>query len=370
MRKLVSVGAALAAFASASPVEAQVADYYRGTVVNAQLRDRPATLEFSVFERSDSTTTGWLKVGPPLGGSGIAAVLEQDLDSLYLYSTSQTGDTIVWASATRTGSIGGSYWINGGPYTGQGGTWQLEPQPRIPVATLVLAALFIAVSVLLMIYAVAVYSCDRWWKWQEGRPVRITDAQLRDWRSIGGWLAWIVVTSCILVVYMLARVTEIGDSFGSTWMLGAVIPSIKPVLLIESAAHLLQVLGVGLGVVLIIRRSALAPPYWIALLVAMACYAVYDLGATEAFRLRFNNVFGAEASAEFAREAQEAVTQNTRMVLSAAIWSLYWLRSRRVRVAFAPSMARFDNTAPSPAVRVEFAALRSSQQVPEDVNDS
>src|SRR2546421_10801090 len=129
---------------TASSLGGQLADYYRGTVVNGQLRNRPATLEFSILQRNDSQTVGWLQIGPPLGGTGLASAVPKDLDSLYLISVSQTGDTIVWASDTRTGRIGGRYWIRGGPYTGQGGTWRLEPRPRGPVATLVLTPLFSA----------------------------------------------------------------------------------------------------------------------------------------------------------------------------------------------------------------------------------
>src|SRR5689334_17188844 len=104
-----------------APVPAQVVDYYRGTVVNSQSRDKPATLELSVFQRSDTTTTGWLKIGRPLEGTGLTAVLLNHPDSLYLVSYSEAGDTIVWGSATRSGTIGGSYWITGGRSSGQGG---------------------------------------------------------------------------------------------------------------------------------------------------------------------------------------------------------------------------------------------------------
>jgi hypothetical protein len=101
MRNLISLGLGLSTVMVASPVRAQLAAYYRGTVVNAQLRDRPATLEFSIFEQSDSQTAGWLRIGPPLGGTGVAYAVLKDLDSLYLVSVSKAGDTIVWVELSE-----------------------------------------------------------------------------------------------------------------------------------------------------------------------------------------------------------------------------------------------------------------------------
>ena len=356
MRNRVLLGISLAAVTVAAPVRAQLADYYRGTVVNGQLRDRPATLEFSIFPRSDSQTSGWLGIGRPLGGSGLASVVARGLDSLYLVSVSQTGDTIVWASETRTGTIGGRYWIRGGPYVGQGGTWRLAPHRRLPVATLVLTALFMAVAALLVVYAVGVYSCERWWRWQEARPMEgITEVQLRAWRSIGGWLAWIVVTNSILVLYLLARGNEIGEWLGPSWMFGAALPEMRPVLLVEAAAHLFQILGVSLGLLLIIRRSPIAPPYWVALLLTMAGYAMYDLLAVANMLPSIGHTFGSEASSAFLRRTQTARDQNTRLIFFAAIWSLYWLRSRRVRLRFSPNRATVLHTATPPSLGDESA---------------
>src|SRR3954469_21691201 len=63
---------------------AQTADLYRGTVVNSGLRNRPATLELAIVNRTDTLTTGWLAIGSPLGGSGFTVLVPRDLDSLYL----------------------------------------------------------------------------------------------------------------------------------------------------------------------------------------------------------------------------------------------------------------------------------------------
>ena len=76
----------------AAPLGAQAADYYRGTVVNAASTNRPATLELIVFQRSDSQTVGWMKVGTPLRGSGVTSGVARDLDSLYLVSNTAALD--------------------------------------------------------------------------------------------------------------------------------------------------------------------------------------------------------------------------------------------------------------------------------------
>lgn len=343
-----------------SPTSAQVADYYRGSVVNSSLRNQPATLEFSVFARSDTATTGWLRIGPPLGGTGLTAVALSDVDSLYLVTYSLDGDTIVWASATRFGTIGGDYWIAGGRYSGQGGTWRLEPQARPSLSTLALSALFIAVAALLAVSTVAVYSCDRWWRWREAVPlIGVSDAQMRDWSSVGGWLAWIVFGNSVLMLYLLVTLGEIRDGLGGTWMLGAALDGMRPVLLIESAGHMIQILGVGTGLILIFRRSPLAPPYWVGLLTVMSGYAMYDINATSALLPSFRSVFGAEAASEFTREASQAQGRNFRVILNAAIWSLYWIRSRRVRLVFSPSRqgAISREIASPPAVPTESSYI-------------
>src|SRR5579885_2054757 len=107
--------------ALAGRATSQVADYYRGTVINSELSGNPAVLEFVVLSRTDSATTGYLKVGKPLSGSGFSAAVPRDLDSLYLITITTAGDTIVWASPTRNGIICGQYWIKGAQFGGQGG---------------------------------------------------------------------------------------------------------------------------------------------------------------------------------------------------------------------------------------------------------
>jgi hypothetical protein len=359
MRAIAIVGFVMVA--SGSPLGSQTPVYYRGTAVNSRLRESPATLELSIFQHNDSQTVGWLKIGPPLKGSGVASVLTTEADSLYLYSVSNTGDTIVWGSATRTGSIGGRYWIRGGKYAGQGGKWRLEPAPHLPVVTLVLIAAFIAMAVWLAMAGAAVLGCDRWWKWQQARVrVNVTTAQARQWSSIGGWLGWIVVSGSILVLYLLGTAPGVSHSLRTTWMLGSALPHMRPTLLLETAAHAFQILGLALGVVLILRRSAVAPLYWTLLLVIMAVYAVYDIAAVQVWLPEFRSLFGPDAAATFEREGRKAQAQNTRLVASATVWSWYWIRSRRVRLVFAPFATTPSDAGAQPNPAPEIAPAPSA----------
>lgn len=337
----------------------QIADYYRGTVANAQAPSQSSTLELSIFRRTDTSTVGWLKVGTPQRGTGVAGVVYQDHDSLYLVSTSKEGDTTVWASETRTGAIGGHFWVSGGPHEGASGRWRLTPRARISSSTLAAISLVMSLAVLSILYLGAVYLSDRWWAWREARPMAgVSDAQRREWSAIGGWLAWITFAQSMLLIYLLITSKEIWSTFEGGWMVGAAAPGMRVLLVIESAAHALQINGVAIGLLLIFRKSSIAPIYWAALLVTMALYALFDVIATATMMPSFAAAFGAKAASEFQLEAGKAERSNVRLIVSALAWSLYWLRSRRVRLVFAPrrsaaaESARSSVQAPSPALPV------------------
>lgn len=331
LRSATGLCASLVLFSST--VHAQVADSYRGTVVNASLRDRPATLELSIFSRSDTSIIGWLSIGPPLGGTGVTTVVLSDIDSLYLVTLSVAGDTIVWGSSTRSGAIGGDYWIKGGSSSGQGGTWRLEPRARVRPRTLLLSSFLIAGAGLLGAFTFAVLSCERWWRWREAAPLSgVTKTQISQWSSVGGWLGWIVVANCLVWIYLLATIPELASNFRDVWMLGAALPSWRPLLLIESAGHLFQLLGIAAGLILILRRSHITPPYWVGFLALTALYGLYDIVSAGNIAPTARSIFGAQTGSEFTSGIAEIQRLNLRLLVGAAIWILYWMRSRRVRL--------------------------------------
>ncbi len=351
-----AVGTCLMLALRATPSGAQLADYYRGTVVNAGLTDRPATLELYVFQQSDSQSTGWLRIGLPLGGSGQAVLVPHDLDSLYIVTASLQGDTIVWASATRNGTIGGDYWIRGGGSEGQSGRWRLQPQARVSRASLMLLALFVAGVCLLAISGAAVYLCDRWWRWREAAgPKHLLDAQYHSLNGIGGWLLWIVIGDALVVLYQLSTLRQLPQLFGGTWMVAALVPGMRPALVVEGAAQIFQVMGIVGGLLLIFRKSALAPVYWTALLLLLACYGAYDMSVSGLLATSIGTLFDKAAVAPMTAQISGASQQNGRLVAASLVWALYWIRSRRVRIVFGP-VRRSAQSAPGHLLHVTESA--------------
>lgn len=97
---------------------------YNGTVTNAGLPNTPASLIVSLDSTRD-TTTGFVNIGAPLGGTGAAFIVMKP-DSIYIVSGSTAGDTILWAARRKAGAITGRYILVGGPMKGQRGTWQVQ----------------------------------------------------------------------------------------------------------------------------------------------------------------------------------------------------------------------------------------------------
>jgi hypothetical protein len=171
-------------------------------------------------------------------------------------------------------------------------------------------------------------------------PSEMSEMQTRDWTAVGGWLAFFVlgaVGTCVYLIYTMGEVTS--SIVGNTWMLGAAVPWFRTGIFIESTAHVLQLLGTVTGLVLIFRRSPLAPAFWVALLMTSLIYAVYDLSAVPGFTTQLERAIGSSLDSDTDHAITSAATRNTRLVGYAIIWSLYWMSSKRVRTRFAPPTA-------------------------------
>lgn len=346
----------LTGICSAEGASAQSGDLYRGTVVNSSFPDRPATLTLSIFSRTDTSTTGWLGIGAPLGGSGFAAIVPRGLDSLYLVSISRTQDTIVWASATRSGTIGGRYWVRGGQWEDQEGTWRLEPQSHLSVTTLTLIALFIAVGGVLLVYIASTYAVDGWWQRRNASLSTLPDEQRQKLNSIGGWLALFALANAVVAIYLLVTIGEVTENLGTTWMLASAIPEMRTTLMMESATHLFQALGLIVGLVLIFRKSPLTPPFWTGFLVLLAVAATHDILASSGLMKSMSAIFGAEGAAAAIARMKTADSQNMKVVVRTVIWGLYFLNSKRVRVVFSPNRGpAASRVAAEPALAHESA---------------
>jgi len=314
----------------------QAADHYRGAVVNSSLPSSPASLELAVFDRSDTLTVGLLTVGAPLGGSGLAVGFLRGGDSLLLVSMSRSGDTILWTSPSRSGSIGGSYAVRGGQYAGQSGQWQMQPMPAPSRLPLIGAAIATSVAITLAMLGIARAAKERWWRWRASTPLRPLPAQQRSsLTGVGGWLAWFVLGVIATVLYKIATLAGAVDNLGTgAWMIAAVIPGIRPVLFVESVFHFLQIVASLVGLTLLFRSARAAPVYWVVLLITFTAYGVYDLASGSVAVTLISQQFGGAIGKEVGQAISEASALNARLVIFSIVWSIYWIRSRRVRLSF------------------------------------
>ena len=169
-------------------------DRFEGTVRNSEVAT-PAALEWSIFTREDTTTVGWLKISPPLEGSGIVYGFLRQRDSLLLVSVSRTGDTIVWTSPAQAGHIGGVYRITGGPWEGQFGSWQLAPGKSVSKWPLLLAVVMMTVLLIELLMTAAESHSQRWWAWRRKTPTRmLSDSERQEYGLVSGWLGWFAIT--------------------------------------------------------------------------------------------------------------------------------------------------------------------------------
>ena len=332
-------------------------DYYKGTIVSNQVPDRKITLELRVIGRDSTSTTAVVRAGAPLDFTSLAWI-EAAEDSLYIVVATST-DTIVLASNTRTGAIGGDYWVSSGRNPGVGGTWRLEPAPRLSVTTLVIITTVIAAGLIWGLFSVATRYAARWWSWRERQPFLVTAPERKRFSRIGGWLLWLAIGQGVLALVLAARYAEIPDDFASTWMLAGAVQGLRVQLIIESSAHVFQFGAIIGGLVLLTRRSQLTPLYWILVLGTMATYGAYDIAATQLMLPHLAELLGPEATASFQGDASNALVQNGRLVFWALVWMSYWMKSRRVALVFGgdrfaatpepPGPVKTDYTLPLPA---------------------
>src|SRR5690349_16381000 len=107
-RCLVALACASPLLLGSSPNAAQAQGEYTGTVVNSALPSSPASLTILIRTDDGRRLTGYVSIGAPLGGSG-AFQGRRSGDTLYLLTTSNTGDTILWISPRVEGMLAGSY---------------------------------------------------------------------------------------------------------------------------------------------------------------------------------------------------------------------------------------------------------------------
>lgn len=98
---------------------------YMGEAVNLAIQGTATRSDLTVsFCDWDRAPNGYMKVHPPLGGSGPLTLLAR-ADTVAMISISSVGDTIVWYGARSGLSVSGNYRIVGGPFVNQYGTWRM-----------------------------------------------------------------------------------------------------------------------------------------------------------------------------------------------------------------------------------------------------
>jgi hypothetical protein len=116
----------------------------------------------------------------------------------------------------------------------------------------------------------------------------------------------------------------------------------------ETAANVAQIVVPVIGIILTAKHHPFAPRLWLAYLVAMIAYGVTDVVWGSVGFHQAQALFGDSAPTRAMNEAMgPAAVINLRLALWALIWSLYWIRSKRVRATFGhAALDRPDRAAP------------------------
>jgi hypothetical protein len=328
---------------------------YIGTATNAQLPASPVRIELSFFTRSDTISVGWMGIDAPLNGSGVVYGFAHP-DSTILVSISPKGDTIRWHSPASSGTLGGEYSVLGGASGGQSGTWTLTPQPNPPKTILLFAAVVLGVGGVLALLFLARKYQQRWWVWRLSHGPIASESETKSLSGVGGWMLWHLLGVGLVGLYMLITVREVGEQVGSgVWMLNDVISYARPVLMLESAAHIFQLTAFLLGLYLVVRRRPETPLYFAFVLTSLAIYGVLDLVFSSGMADQVGAKLGKAFASDVDSEITKAATSNLRLALFGVIWAAYWIKSKRVAVMFGPAGARSsapaeqDLNAPLPA---------------------
>jgi len=117
-----------------------------------------------------------------------------------------------------------------------------------------------------------------------------------------------------------------------TWRIGAVVPGLRGLLVIEKLMFLVQLAAPAVGLYLIAKRSRFAPRYWFAYLAAVGTFAAFDIGTGLWVEYSIDHVLHSDGSDDQTRQSMHAM--NLRAVLIAILWCCYWARSKRVRARF------------------------------------
>ncbi len=162
--------------------------------------------------------------------------------------------------------------------------------------------------------------------------------------GIGGWMALFLLGQLVVIGVTIYKLPEAWSFLSDgTWDLGRDIAFLRPILVMETAAGLLQVFGPMVGILLTLRGSPATPRFWQGYLAALTIYAVLDILGAELLRAVFS-------SEEVGRGLDQANRENIQLLATCAIWIAYWRISRRVKNTFQPTSKAYIGGTLAPGV--------------------
>ena len=313
---------------------------YRGSAMSEATTDSAASLSILFWSHTDSSFSGFVRVGSPISGSGSACAWHEHT-TLKFVTVSPAGDKLLWSSRATDDSIGGTFQTIGAR-TEQAGTWRAQRVKgrAVSAATLrtptrsdhLVTTLFVLPVVVLVTILAA-----RWIRRKPTPPGPHVDddrlATIRDLSGIGGWLAFFCLGQLVTMVLCASHVpATFRDVVGGSWTLGPISPILRPTLLTEATINLARIILPVIGLYLIFKRNRYTPRFWMVFTIFVGLFAVVDLAAGAVIQAQISNRLGRDINS--GGELNAAVGENLKIVAWALIWAFYWARSLRVRATF------------------------------------
>lgn len=327
---------------------------YVGSAMNPATPEAEGSIRLTLYSRTDTSFSGVIELGAPMSGTGRAYAWTEGSELLIVTVGAAGGDSIKWFSPLTDAGLGGRFQVFGGPHTGQSGTWRAHLVAGLPAteATLRMPKLILLPSPLalwpilaLILIAVAL---ARWIRAAprgsavDGVPWRAPPGRLA---GIGGWLLFFVVGRAISLLIWVPQFRTSWQNYGASVGLSTAVPGLQPLIVFETAVAFLGLPLTIIGLVLLFRRSPLAPRYWVAFLAFTAFGSLFDVGAMHFIRPGLLRLVGTTAHSAAKRNA--SLTLALEQAGFSLLWALYWTRSLRVRATFGATALDRSTIAPA-----------------------
>jgi len=227
---------------------------YRGSAMSEATTDSAASLSLLFWSHTDSSFSGFVRVGLPITGSGSAYAWHEHA-TLKIVTVSRGGDTLLWTSRATDDSIGGTFQTIGAR-TEQAGTWRAQRMKGRAVSAATLRAPTrsdwpVPTLIVLPAVVLATMVAARWIGRKPTPPGPHVDddrlASIRHLSGIGGWLAIFCFFQLLTLVVSVSRVAPTINAVGGSWALGAISPLLRPTLLLEVTITLARIILSAIG---------------------------------------------------------------------------------------------------------------------------